>query len=212
MIFNYHEINQLPVVIIDDFYDQAAIDKIWEEMCFLNNDPRKLNGDPEATGSAFNRDANGKPIYLKQLKALFLDEIYQNNRSISNILIENRKLFSPEVTNKLVDLHPFFKYMQWVNFDSTILNYYENSDHYLSHVDRSVITAITWFYKKPKTFSGGSLIIENDLSIECNFNRVAIFSSMLSHEVSPVSLDSNFLNQNYGRFSITQLLLMAGVK
>jgi hypothetical protein len=208
MIFNYYEINKFPVVVIDEFYDLEASEKIWDEMCFLNNDSRKMLGDPESTGSAYDLDSNGNPIFLKQLKALYLDDVYQGNRTISNILLENRKIFSPEVVDKLIELHPFFKYLSLANHDTTILNYYENSDHYLPHVDLSIITALTWFYKKPKAFLGGELVIENELTVDCNYNRMVIFPSMLRHEVKPVTLHREFLNQNYGRFSISQLILM----
>jgi hypothetical protein len=208
MIFNYYEINKFPVVVIDDFYDLEASEKIWGEMCFLNNDSRKMNGDPESTGSAYDRDSNGNLFFLKQLKALYLDDVYQGNRTISNILLENRKIFSLEIVNKLIELHPFFKYLSWANHDTTILNYYENSDHYLPHIDLSIITALTWFYKKPKAFVGGELVIENELTVDCNYNRIVIFPSMLRHEVKPVTLHGEFLNQNYGRFSISQLILM----
>lgn len=212
MIFNYYEVDQFPVVVIDDFFDPTAVEKIWQELCFLNNDPRKLCEDPESTGSAFDTDSNGNAVFLKQLNALYLDTAYRGNRSISNILLENRKLLTPEIFNKLIDMHPFFKYMQWINRDYTILNYYENSDYYLPHVDCAIITAISWFHKKPKTFTGGELVVNNTLTIDCKYNRLAIFSSMLTHEVRPVSLDAEFVNQNYGRFSVTQLLLMTGPK
>lgn len=208
MIFNYYEINKFPVVVIDDFYDLEASEKIWQELCFLNNDPRKLCEDPESTGSAY--DPKNKLIYSKKARSLFLDEAYQNNRSISNILLENRKLFSLEIRQKLTELHPFFKYIEYINFDNTLLNYYENSDHYLPHVDQAVFTAITFFYKNPKSFSGGELVIEKKLSIDCVYNRCVIFPSILSHEVTEVALHKDFLDQNYGRFSITQFLIMRG--
>lgn len=206
MDIQYHNVKQMPVVIIDNFYEHDAVDKMLQEMFFLNNDSRKLVEDPELTGSAYKKDDNNNTVYLKQLKALFLDQVYRGNRSVSNILLENRKLFSPEIKDLLQDLHIFFKYISFSNYDSTILNYYENSDHYLAHEDLSIITAISWIHKVPKMFSGGELCIEDELTIECKSNRIAIFSSMLRHEVYPVKLDNELIGQNLGRFSITQLL------
>ena len=211
MNFTYHEIDRLPVVVIDDFYSKDSIEKMWQELCFLNNDPRKFQEDPKSTGSAYNFNAENERIYFKKACSLFLDEVYQNNRSISNILIENRKLFSIEIRQKLTELHPFFKYMECIDFDNTLFNYYENSDHYLPHIDQAVLTAVTFFYKKPKSFFGGELVIEKELSIDCVYNRCVIFSSILSHEVTEVILDNKSINQNNGRFSITQFLIMRGL-
>ena len=38
MIFSYYEVNKLPVMVIDRFYDKSAEEKIMQELLFLNND------------------------------------------------------------------------------------------------------------------------------------------------------------------------------
>jgi len=206
MIFSYQEVNRLPVAIIDTFYDEDAVEKIWQELTFLNNDHRKLK-DPKDTGSAWERDesaADGKR-YLKQNKAASLDAVFAD-RSASNILIENRKLFSSEVVDELEKLNPIFRYVKYSTADATLISYYENQDYYLPHRDDATMTAITWFYKKPKAFSGGNLILEESLEIECMSNRCVIFPSMMLHSVDEINSITAMHETNSGRFAISQFL------
>lgn len=203
MIFSYKEVKKLPVIIIDNYYSQTACDRIWQELCFLNNDSTKFKG-PTQTGSAFNT-IDGEKIYLKNNLALGLDVVYLD-RSVSSILTENRKLFSTEIIDELEKFHYFFKFVRHANKDSTLVNYYEDSHYYDPHMDDSTITTLSWFYKKPKSFEGGQLVIEGELSIDCVYNRFVIFPSILSHAVTPIKVDTALQNQNFGRYSITQLM------
>jgi hypothetical protein len=204
MEHNYYEISGLPIVVFDNFYDKDCCDKIWQELCFLNNDDEKLYS-AEQTGSAWNIDENGEKVFLKKNKGVFLDELYGQNRNFSNILKCNRKLFSHEVMNFLIDKHMYFRYLREINFDVTLVQYYEKSDYYDYHTDTSVITFINWFHKKPKSFTGGNLLIENQLSVECGYNRVVVLPSILSHSVEETSVSQDLLGKNFGRYSISTL-------
>ena len=210
MIFAYEEINKMPVVIIDEFYDEIASKKIMEELCFLNNDPRKLK-PPEETGSAWIPDNSYKDgrRYLKSNKAVGLDSIYLD-RTVSNILTENRKLFTNEVTGALVRLHPIFNYFNVINVDHTLVSYYEQSDNYESHHDHALLTAITWFYKTPKSFTGGNLILEDELKVDCISNRCVIFPSCMLHAVETINMKSDITENSSGRFAISQFLNITG--
>lgn len=206
MIFSYHEVNKIPVMVIDRYYDKTAEEKIMQELLFLNNDPRKLK-DPPESGSAWDPDesAPGGKKYLKSNKAHSLDDVYLD-RNASNILVENRKLFSSEITDELSKAHPIFRYVKYVNQDATLISYYEDEDYYLPHRDDATITAITWFYQSPKSFVGGDLILEESLEIECKSNRCVIFPSITLHSVNKIEMDQNKRGINHGRFSITQFL------
>lgn len=201
MKFEYYEVNKLPIVVIDNYYDASACSLIWNELCFLNSRNDKLDL-PEDSGTAY--DAN--KVALKKNKSIFLDKIYGNNRIISDILCENRRIFSQNLIEKMTDYHSFYKFIKNTIYDSTLISYYENTDHYKPHHDQAVITLITWFYKQPKQFSGGEIIVENEVKIDCKYNRTIIFPSILVHEVPPVIVPENFVGQNYGRYSITQFL------
>lgn len=202
MIFSFYEVEKLPVAVIDNFYDSSESEKIWQELSFLNNDSKKFYEPPD-TGSAFTENGKGEKKFLKQNKALSLDSTYLD-RSVSSILTLNRKLFSKEVTDELIKKNILFRYLSSCNADGTLVSYYENSDYYLPHKDSATITALTWFYKKPKSFSGGDIIFEDQLKVECKFNRCVIFPSIINHEVEKIVMDEQNLQKNQGRYTISQ--------
>lgn len=199
----YYEVKKLPVLIIDDYYSADACDKIWQELCFLNNSSDKFK-TPESTGSAYEM-VQGEKVLLKNNLALGLDTVYLDRR-VSSILTENRKTFSLEMMDFCEKYHYFFKYLRFANKDSTLVNYYENSHYYKSHRDDATVTTLSFFYQNPKSFSGGNLIIEGELEIECAYNRFIIFPSILLHEVQKISIDEELVGKNFGRYSITQLM------
>ena len=203
MKINTHIVSDLPVVVIDDYYDENAVEKIWNEICFLSSGDKLL--DPSKTGSATDTSDPSQKRLKKKNKGIFLDEVYIN-REVSDILIENRKTFSEPVVNKLIEIHPIFRYFRVCNIDFSLLSYYENSDYYEPHMDEAFVSVCSWFYKRPKKFEGGSLIFENKLHVDCEFNRTVIFPSVLEHAVDPIKLDEEYKNKNFGRYTITQLL------
>ena len=140
----------LPVVVIDDYYDDQAVEKIWREIEFYSSQDNLKT--PEHTGGATSISSDGSIEFLKQNKGIYLDQIYLD-RKISCILTENRKTFSQPIIQQLVDIHVIFRYLQNVNKDCTLLSYYENSDYYKPHTDCSVITILSWFYKKPNCYN-----------------------------------------------------------
>jgi len=195
----------LPIAIVDDFYDNEECEQIWQELEFLKNNSEIFDG-PEKTGSAFDI-VDDEKIYLKKNKGVFLDSVYQN-RNYSKILKINRKLFSKNFLDTLIEKHILFRYILESRKDNTLIQYYENSDYYGEHGDVATISATSWFYKKPKVFEGGSIIFENGFKVDCMFNRMLIFPSILKHAVEEVVIEEKFLNQNYGRYSLTQFLQM----
>jgi hypothetical protein len=203
MKISYYEVKKLPVIVIDNFYGDDSCQQIWQELCFLNNNPDKFK-TPENTGSAYDT-VDGKKVMLKDNLALGLDIVYLDRR-VSSILTENRKIFSEAMLLELEHLHYFFKFVRHANKDATLVNYYEDEHYYLPHRDDSTITTLTFFYQTPKSFTGGDLIIENELRIECLYNRFVIFPSILLHEVKAVSMPYELKGKNFGRYSITQLM------
>ena len=107
--------------------------------------------------------------------------------------------------DSLMYKHPFFRYLWRSNRDETKIHYFENGDHYRPHTDDCVITAITWFYKEPKMFTGGDLIIEKAVKFPCLNNTTVIFPSILYHEVTAVVMENL---SGLGRYSMSQFLYM----
>jgi len=192
------KINDLPVAIIDDFYSSDELLSIFREINFLKT---KFKSPEESNGPGTSY-VNGIPI--KNNKGLYLDTCY-SDRSISDILSINRKIFSKEVRNILESQHNFFRYISLSNSDTTKIHYYGDGDSYKEHNDSAVITVISWIFNEPKSFSGGDLIFENSLSVECLNNRVVVFPSCLYHEVTKVCMNLEDYQEN-GRYSISQFL------
>lgn len=200
MKITVHSETHLEYVQIDNTYTEEEQKLIMIELEFLNSKNSMLQ--PSETKSAVDPFGN----VLKSNKALFLDSIY-TDRSTSNILTCNRKLFY--LTLPFDDLHPVFRAVKDCTKDATMVSYYENNDHYKPHADNSVITALTYFYKKPKSFSGGNLILGDKVkkSLEPIYNATYIFPGLVTHEVERVSLDTSLCDSGLGRYCITSFML-----
>ena len=194
--------NEIPVIIIDDYYDESELKLIWEELNFFTYS-HKLRG-PEQTGGAFGDDMMG----LKINSGLFLDAVWMNDRKLSNILTVTQKLLSNDM--KLIKESPswFFKLARDLRV-TTLISYYEDGGYYAPHFDNAYATVLNWYFKEPKHFTGGNLKLHYDnevKTIEIKNNRTIIFPSSVMHEVTPVSMEKQYENQKLGRYCITQFL------
>lgn len=181
-----------PILLIDNTYRTGVCEEIIEELNILI--PEMLL--PDLTGTAIDK---GKNAILKRNKGKFIDHHDKLGRLVNSIF-ENR-----EVVNKIEELD-YLMFLQFKICDksSILASYYENTDYYLPHEDRSVITSITWFNNSPKSFDGGDLILtETGLRITPQHNRTVFFLGALTHEVQEVMV-TNKNTINPGRFSITK--------
>ena len=196
-ITNYND--SIPYIIIDDLYNENELSMIWEELNFLCY-PMKFSF-PTKNESATDQRGN----ILKNNKLLYIDTIY-TDRKYSNILNINRKIFKKEIMPN----HPHWIIKNnMITIDSTLISYYENGAYYKKHQDTSSLTALTWFYKSPKKFSGGDLILsldDEDIIIEVKNNKCVIFPSIIHHTVTDVSMNEEDEGKLYGRICMTQFL------
>jgi Rps23 Pro-64 3,4-dihydroxylase Tpa1-like proline 4-hydroxylase len=184
----------IPYLIIDNTYTKDEQVKIYRELDFLSE---KLIS-PDKTGSAINNDGE-----LKKNKGLFLDIVY-TQREISDILTVNRKIFSPEVISELTKCHYAYNMFSKINSDTTLISYYDDTDSYFSHSDKSPITAVTWFFKSPKNFTGGDFIFTDyNTQVELKNNRTVIFFGCYKHEVTDVKIKNKGVPFS-GRFTLSQ--------
>ena len=169
---------EYPYLLIRDFYTKDEQALIWQELDFLTH-KHKLQ-PPQATGQI--------NAMMKKNKGLFLDSVYAD-RSMSNILKVNRKVFSAPVFKAFADLHLLTKCINAVNADTTLLSYYEASDHYKPHADTAVVTALSWHFREPRHFEGGDLVFPNlDETITVENNTLIVFPSCLRHGVKQVNM------------------------
>lgn len=186
--------------LIDNFYTDQEMDQIWKELEYFTSPFRMFS--PDMTFSATNQGQ-----LLKNNKSIQLDTFYQNNRNMSDLLRLNRKLFDTSIFDPFIKLHPYNDIIKECSSDYTLLSYYENGDYYKPHKDLAQFTALTWFYKEPKMFSGGEFSFpERDIQVEAKNNRMILFPSWVSHEVSEVHMDQEFEYSTNGRYCMTQFL------
>jgi len=165
-------------LLVRNFYTDEEQALIWQELEFLTH-KHKLQ-PPQATGQL-------NPM-MKKNRGVFLDNIYAD-RSMSNILKVNRKIFSAPVFKAFADLHPLTKCINAVNADTTLLSYYEATDHYKPHSDTATVTALSWHFKEPRNFEGGDLVFSDlDETILVENNMLIIFPSCLRHGVTQVKM------------------------
>jgi Rps23 Pro-64 3,4-dihydroxylase Tpa1-like proline 4-hydroxylase len=191
-----------PFLMVRDFYNEEEQNAIWQELDFLTQ-PGKLL--PGIQSNNFKEDSGE---YRKKCQVQYLDFLYKQ-REVSNILRVNRKVCSPEITDEFTKLCFGYNMIKHCDSDFTVVNYYETSDYYKPHNDTACYTALTWFYKEPKKFSGGDFrFTDYDYTIEIEHNMMILFPSFVNHEVSEVSLEDN--SSNYGRYVISQFIRQMG--
>ena len=198
-IIYYNE--PFPYILIDDFYNQSELDGIWEELDYLCH-PKRMGRSSIERGAA---TMDGQS--LKNAWEVFLDTFF-TSRDSSNILEVNRKLVDQEIYKN--HSHWLFNHLDALNEDNTQILYYENNDEYKPHRDLARLTAITWFYREPKKFTGGNLRFPRfDMEIECKHNRVILFPSSIHHGVEKVGMEEKDMGKKLGRFTMTQFLSCA---
>jgi Rps23 Pro-64 3,4-dihydroxylase Tpa1-like proline 4-hydroxylase len=182
----------------ENCFSQSELDLIFDELNFLNN-PLILEG-PEVTGSA---EKNGS--FKKKNKGVWVSDFYTNPHKTSLCRLTRKVL-----DNYILDysqLHYSNRAVLNTNYSKTLLSYYENADCYEPHTDSASVTVLFWFFKEPKHFDGGDLIL-NDIgkTFEVQNNSMLMFPSWAKHSVTEVKMDEKYLNQKLGRYSITMFM------
>lgn len=193
--------NKAPFAVIQNVYTENELSEILLELDYLISRPG-IWKNPSDSGSAIDHEGNK----LKKNKAIFLNLLYSDTNA-SAILTNNMKFCSnDQVLTGLLQSHAWFEYVLHNSEYTTLLSYYEESDYYEAHRDKSVLTALTWVYKEPKSFEGGNLILNNEATIECTNNMTVLFPSVVLHEVTPVVMKSHASDRGMGRFTITNFI------
>ena len=198
MEIHYHN-EQIPLIIVDNLYDDEEEREIMVELDYLS-DARRLIPPFEDESGAVVKNKN-----IKNVGCLYLDSFY-SDRQTSSILQITEKLFMGG--RSIIENHPhWFFDMRSINSHTTHMLYYENTNEYPPHYDTCRITSLTYFYKQPKSFTGGDLYFSDfDTKVECRNNRVVVFPSMLNHASTPVFMEEKYQNQKLGKYCITQFL------
>lgn len=203
MKVNIEDTGKFPHILFEDVFEEDVLSLIDRELHFYKD---KLL-DVENMGASFDESLN----YHKSASGVFLNELIPNPDLRNNFSDIEKSLLTftnSEIYNQAIDImkskHHIFKY--YTNAYSTLISYYENNDYYLPHQDISIYTGLFWYYKEPKSFTGGNLFFhENENSeplteIECKSNSFIIFPSCYTHSVSEIKMNQNSKD---GRFALS---------
>ena len=183
-----------PHLIIKNFYNEKELELIWEELNFYTK-PDKLLEAKDFGGIADRTNSH----------AIVLDEIYNSNRKLSNILTVNRKIFNSGILDVFSDIHDCCCIAKKANWDCTKVRYYHNGEYYEPHTDAPFqFLAFSYFHKEPKRFSGGELLFPKfNYQFPCDNNSIIIFPGWVEHGVQEVKIDNSDYYDGWGRYAIT---------
>ena len=195
---------QIPYILADDVLEESFLPLLWDELNFLSRDLTTLEAADGASGSALRINEKGEKEYLKNNKCLFVDSFYTDHKKSSILKVGHNAIFNEEfISHIIVPFHPWFRYLLQNCTFSTLLSYYDHGTYYEQHQDTSVLSALIWFYKEPKKFSGGEFVIEGTDVIECKNNRMVLIPGTAVHEVKTVELEEKDRDSRLGRYTIT---------
>ena len=182
----------------ENYFNQEELNLIFDELNFLNN-TLILEG-PEETRSAIEDG-----VFQKKNKGVWIGDFYANPNK-SSLWRLTRKVLDNDML-EYSQLHYSNRAVLNTNYSKKLLSYYENADYYEPHTDSASVTVLFWFFKEPKHFEGGDLIL-NDIgkTFEVKNNSMLVFPSWAKHSVTEVKMDEKYLNKKLGRYSITMFM------
>ena len=183
-----------PHLIIKNFYNEKELELIWEELNFYTK-PDKLLEAKDFGGIADRTNSH----------AIVLDEIYNSNRKLSNILTVTRKIFNSGILDVFSDIHDCCCIAKKANWDCTKVRYYHNGEYYEPHTDKSMqFLAFYYIHKEPKKYTGGEVYFPKyNCEYGCDSNSIIIFPGWVEHGVKEVKIEDSEYFDGYGRYSIT---------
>ena len=183
-----------PHLIIENFYNQEELELIWEELNFYTKPGKFLEA----------KDFGGV-VDKTNHHAILLDDLYEKNRDISNILNVNRKIFLEEILDTFSNIHDCCSIAPSTNWDITKVRYYHDGEYYKPHIDVNFqFLAFSYFYKNPKRFKGGELYFPKyNYEYPCYDNSIIFFPGWVEHGVNEVKIEDSDYYDGYGRYAIT---------
>ena len=191
-----------PHLIIRNTFNEQELKLIWRELEFLNS-PFKLER-PDINATAVDQ-LTGLP--LSNNFSLFLDEVY-TKRKVSDILRINKKILDPGITNAFYGLSPLLGHINMISKYTTMIRYYETGEYYRGHRDDARFTAISYFFREPKSFTGGDLHFDDfDYTVNIENNMTILFVGSIIHSTTELNMvDHTERFSGYGRYAMSQFL------
>tara|TARA_Y100001937_G_scaffold74471_3_gene101328 strand:+ start:395 stop:1075 length:681 start_codon:yes stop_codon:yes gene_type:complete len=188
-----------PFILVDNWYTPDEEKAIWKELDFLTAIPKENIDRAENTIVARYPDGSSKSKAFR-----FYLEDYYHNRKISTVLSNMYKQKTRAFHHLVGECQPYAKSFHSANADTTLISYYEESDHYAPHHDTFLWTCLIWMVKDKSLFDGGDFKFnEPDIEVKLKNNRMVMFPCCFSHSASPVKFHSQPKEIGYGKYTIT---------
>ena len=195
--------------VLENFYTEEEKDRIWREIQFLDsNDYGWVYPDKHINATTQNGEVllqGAKQFYFSLLYGSYEDFSYPK----SNIYTLGKKILSWIGT--LCDKHDMYQSLYDVSHHNCVLNYYlEDKSKYKFHTDRSSFTMLSYFYKEPKNFTGGDLMVY-DRKYEITNGFTIIIPSWMKHSSTPIHMIDKNKTQS-GKYSIAHFFSVGASK
>lgn len=189
-----------PFVVVDNWFLPKEEEVVWKELDFLLTQ-KETGTIKRAETTIVARDHSGNA--RSKAYRFYIEEIY-NDRDYSPIINYTYKFRTTEFREFISYCPPFSRSYFSSNYDTSLVSYYEESDHYKPHHDTFQWTALIWMAREPVSFEGGDLIFpEFDTQIKFKNNRLVIFPSCYLHAVPAVKFKQQPKKEGMGRFTLT---------
>jgi hypothetical protein len=184
--------------LIDQTYNELELKTIWSAIDHIQ--AQGLMQNPHDTGSAVD-PRTGQVI--KRNRSVFLDDLDPPDQQpdirpmIANVWRDR------DLIQNLSELHPCYSLINMINYSTSLLSYYEDSEHYPAHRDLSVFTILTWLWREPKSWQGGEICLpEFDLVHTVENNQSMIFPGSYLHEARAPVMTTSLPGR--GRYCLAQ--------
>ena len=196
-----NSINNFPALIVDDWYNAEEEQCVWKELNFYTNKRTLLRSEQDIT-TATNKEGESLVKSFRIYPDLIYNPQYRNQ---SNICYYTEKFRKKEFHSLVSEsFGPIYRMFQNTNSEKTLISYYENKDYYNEHCDIFAFTLLIWFYRQPKKYKGGDLVLtESNCTVENIHNRLIMFPSYYLHKVTPVDFKNSTEEIGFGRYTIT---------
>jgi hypothetical protein len=198
MEFNYVS-DGIDAVVIDNFYTEEQLKEIMLELKWLTK-PAVLCREDKLSSAV---DESGFSLTSKT--GVFLEQVFKNWEHSAIIKYGFEQMSTDIFKTNILKYNTLFKTIFACNSRTHLVSYYENADYYKKHTDVAVFTLLNYFYKEPKQFDGGDIILhsynsEKKATIEIKNNRVVLIASATTHEVSEIKSKLNNTLSGNGRY------------
>ena len=187
-------------IIIKDFFNYTELNEVNLEINKITKFKGMLNNHlAKKSGTATN---DGK--LLANRTAFYIQDIFRQNLSKSSIYKHTSKPFNEPLIKEISKNSTFGVCLRSINFTRLLVSLYKDSDYYLPHSDRSLLTGTCFISRNIDNITGGELYFPDykDFKILPEFNTFILFPSHIAHGVLPVNIIDKDTDEETVRISL----------